>query len=140
MSTVSSEIQGLAQRLVAFEAVHDNSSDVNVDVALQVIEELRIHLIRLAGVDGFRSLLFRALTLAKAEVPSLNMVHVRPDGSLEGYEGIEQSQEAGKSAQAGVVLVAHLLELLVTFIGESLTLRLVRAKWPDASMGERFEN
>ena len=131
MSTVSSEIQGLAQRLVAFEAVHDNSSDVNVDVALQVIEELRIHLIRLAGVDGFRSLLFRALTLAKAEVPSLNMVHVRPDGSLEGYEGIEQS---GTSAQAGTVLVAHLLELLVTFIGAPLTLRLVRDKWPDASM------
>jgi hypothetical protein len=30
--------------------------------------------------------------------------------------------------------VAHLLELLVTFIGAPLTLSLVRDKWPDASM------
>jgi hypothetical protein len=30
--------------------------------------------------------------------------------------------------------VAHLLDLLVTFIGAPLTLRLLRNKWPDASM------
>ncbi len=131
MSTASPEIQDLARRLLAFEAAHDNSSDARVDVAVLVIEELRVRLIRLAGVDGFRSLLSRALTLAKAEVPSLNMVHVRADGSLEGFDGIEGSHEA---AAAGIVLVAHLLELLVTFIGAPLTLSLVRDKWPDASM------
>jgi hypothetical protein len=134
MSTASPEIQDLARRLLAFEAAHDNSSDARVDVAVQVIEELRMHLIRFAGVDGFRSLLSRALTLAKAEVPSLNMVHVRTEGSLEGFDGIEQSQEAGAAVQAGIVLVAHLLELLVTFIGKPLTLRLVREAWPDAAM------
>ncbi len=134
MSTASPEIQDLARRLLAFEAAHDNSSDEGVDVAVQVIEELRLRLVRLAGVDGFRSLLSRALTLAKAEVPSLNMVHVRADGSVEGFDGIEQSQEAGAAGQAGIVLVTHLLELLVTFIGAPLTLSLVRDKWPDASM------
>lgn len=137
MSTASPEIQDLARRLLAFEAAHDNSSDARVDVAVQVIEELRMHLIRFAGVDGFRSLLSRALTLSKAEVPSLNMVQVRADGTVEGFEGIEQSQETEAAAgQAGIVLVAHLLELLVTFIGAPLTLRLVRDKWPDASMDQ----
>ncbi len=134
MSTASPENQELARRLLAFEAAHDNSSTAGVDVAARVIEELRLRLIRLAGVDGFRSLLSRALTLAKAEVPSLNMVQVRADGSVEGFDGIEGSQEAGAAGQAGIVLVAHLLELLVTFIGAPLTLRLVRDKWPDASM------
>ena len=134
MSTASPEIQDLARRLLAFEAAHDNSSDARADVAVQVIEELRTHLIRLTGVEGFRSLLSRALTLAKAVVPSLNMVQVSADGSLEGFEGIEQSQEAGTTGQAGIILVAHLLELLVTFIGEPLTLRLVRDKSRDASM------
>ena len=33
------------------------------------------------------------------------------------------------------MVVAHLLGLLVTFIGEPLTLRLVRDAWPDASVG-----
>jgi hypothetical protein len=134
MSTTSPEIQDLARRLLAFEAAHENSSDGRVDVAVQVIEELRTHLIRLTGVDGFRSLLSRALTLAKARVPSLNMVQVSADGSLEGFDVIERSQEAGAAVQAGIVLVANLLELLVTFIGAPLTLRLVRDKWPDASM------
>ena len=134
MSMASPEIQDLARRLLAFEAAHDNSSDARADVAVQVIEELRMRLIRLAGVDGFRSLLSRALTLAKAEVPSLNMLHLHADGTLEGFDGIEQSQEAGAAEQAGIVLVAYLLELLVTFIGEPLTLRLVRDAWPEASM------
>ena len=133
MSTASPEIQDLARRLLAFEAAHDNSSDARADVAVQVIEELRMHLIRLTGVDGFRSLLSRALTLAKAEEPSLNMVHVAADGSVAGFDGIEQSQVTG-AGQVGMVLVAHLLELLVTFIGAPLTLHLVRDTWPNASM------
>ncbi len=130
MSTVSPEIEDLTRRLLAFEAAHDSSSAARADVAEQVIKELRVHLIRFAGADGFRSLLSRALTLAKAEVPSLNMVHVRADGSLEGFDGIERHQES----QAGMVLVAHFLELLVTFIGAPLTLRLLGDKWPEASM------
>jgi hypothetical protein len=134
MSTASPETQDLARRLLIFEAKHDNASDARLHVAVQVIEELRIHLIRLAGVVGFRSLLSRALTLAKSEVPSLDMVQVRADGSLEGLDGIAQSQEAGAAGEAGLVLVAHLLELLVTFIGQPLTLRLVRDAWPDASI------
>ena len=134
MSTASPQNQELARRLLVFEAARANSSDAPVDVAVLVIEELRLRLIKLAGIDGFRSLLSRALTLAKAETPSLNMVHVSADGSLGGFDEIEQSQEVGAATQAGIVLVAHLLELLVTFIGAPLTLRLVRDKWPDASM------
>ena len=134
MSMTSPQIQDLSRRLLAFEAAHDNSSDEGVDVAVQVIEELRMHLIKLAGVDGFRSILSRALTLAKAEVPLLNMVRVRANGSLEGFNEIDQSQDAGAAEQAGVVLVAHLLELFVTFIGAPLTLSLVQDIWKDASM------
>lgn len=137
MSRASPEIQDLARRLLAFEAARDNSSEARADAAAQVIEELRLHLLKLAGVDGFRSLLSRALTLAKAEVPSLTLVQVRADGSLEGFDGIEGSREAGAVAgQGGTVLVANLLELLVTFIGEPLTLRLVHVTWPNASMDE----
>jgi hypothetical protein len=134
MSTASPENQDLARRLLAFEVKHDNASDARLHVAVQVIEELRIHLIKLAGVVGFRSLLSRALTLAKSEVPSLEMVQIRADGSLEGLEEIAQSQEAGAAEDAGLILVAHLLELLVTFIGQPLTLGLVRDAWPDASI------
>ena len=140
MSRVSPEMQDLARRLLTFEAARRNSSAARADAAARVIEELRLHLIKLAGVAGFRSLLSRALTLAKAEAPSLNIVRIRADGSLEGFDGIEGSREVEVGAvaapEAGTILVAHLLELLVTFIGEPLTLRLVHAIWPDASVDE----
>lgn len=133
MSTVSSEIQDLAHHLLAFEEANDNPSDARAKVAAQVIAELRLRLIKLAGVDGFRSLLSRALTLAKAEGHFLDMVHVRADGSLEGFDGIEQSHGAEAARQAGIVLVARLLELLVAFIGQPLTLYLVAGARPDVS-------
>jgi hypothetical protein len=134
MSTASPEIQTLARQLLAFEAARDNLPAAREDVAVRVIEELRLRLIRFAGVDGFRSLISRALTLAKTEIPALHMVEVGADGSVEGFDGIEQRE--GAAGQIETILVAHLLQLLVTFIGAPLTLSLVRDTWPDASMDE----
>jgi hypothetical protein len=135
MSRASSQNQELARRLIVFEAARANSSDAPVDVAMLVIGELRLRLVKLAGAEGFRSLLSRALTLSKMEAPALQMVQIGADGSVEGLDGIDGSEEARAAAgQAGAILVAHLLQLLVTFIGTPLTLRLVRDTWPDASM------
>jgi len=134
MNSASPEIQELAHRLLALELALDNSSAGREYVALQVIEELRVRLIKLAGIHGFRSLLSRALTLTKTQVPSLTTIQIRADGTLEGFDGIDKDHEAGAAERAGLLLVAHFLELLVTFIGAPLTLRLLRDKWPEASL------
>jgi len=136
MTSRTAEIETLAQRLVALEAALDGSADAQASASVRVIENLRKHLIKLTGIHGFRSLLSRALTLAKEEVPSLNSVQVSANGSLQGLEGIDHSPKNGAAEQAGIVLVAHLVELLVTFIGAPLTLRLLREEWPDASLGK----
>lgn len=94
MSMASPQNQELAQRLLVFEAARDNSPDAGVNVAERVVGELRLHLVKLAGVDGFRALLSRALTMAKAEVPSLNVLQIRADGSVEGFDGIEAREGA----------------------------------------------
>jgi hypothetical protein len=48
-----------------------------------------------------------------------------------------QSQLDGNEAvQGGTALIAQLLGLLVTFIGEALTLRLVQNVWPNAAIAE----
>jgi hypothetical protein len=107
------------------------------DAVAQVIEKLRLRLVRLMGVDGFRSLLSRALTLAKTAVPSLQSVQVRANGTLDGFNEIAPLlKEAGSEGakQAGTILVACMLELLATFIGEQITLNLVRDEWPNASL------
>jgi len=133
-STAAPEIEELARRLLALELALDNSSAGRADVALQVIEELRVRLIKLAGIHGFRSLLSRALTLTKNQVPSLTSIQVRADGTLEGFDAMDKGPKAGASEQAGILLVTHLLGLLVTFIGGPLTLQLLRDKWPEASL------
>lgn len=86
----------------------------------------------------------RALALARADVPSLQKVNVKPDGSMQGLEELVDHARRSESSVpeisagdgAAVAIIAHLLGLLTTFIGESLTLRLVREAWPDASWDE----
>lgn len=137
MSTAPPAIRNLTRRLIALEAARADSSGVPSPGPVRVLETLRAPLSRLAGVAGFRSLLSRALALAKAEDASLNPVQVRADGSLEGFAG----DRHGAGEDGGAVVVVHLLGLLVTFIGEPLTLRLVHDAWPDAAedTGRRAE-
>ena len=127
-SIPSPKIRELAQRLLAYEAARANPSEANIPAVLCVSDKLRRSLSTLAGSSGFRSLLARALTLAKAQVPALSAVQVQPDGSLEGWSDFGHEDQ---HAEASVMLFAQLLGLLVTFIGEGLTLSLVLDAWPD---------
>ena len=89
------------------------------------------------GNGGFHALLSRALALASAEVPWLRAVHVKADGSLEGLDELASaSWTRMRLSRAGVVLLAQLLGLLVAFIGENLTLRLVREVWPKLPLND----
>lgn len=125
---MTSGIEDLARRLIALEAVRNPVPLAEGRAAVRVCEKLRVSLAKVAGVTGYRSLVSRALAMAKAEAPSLESVQVREDGSLEGFDGIGEQQDAEEAD----VVVVHLLGLLVTFIGEPLALGLVRAAWPDA--------
>ena len=131
MDTPSASMRDLARRLLAANQVASGSQ---VDEAVVLIEKLRITLTKLAGPEGFISLLRRALALARAEVPSLRNVKIGADGRLEGFEEIVADKGTGGTGdEAAVAITAHLLGLLVTFIGEPLTLRLERAVWSDTS-------
>jgi hypothetical protein len=68
------------------------------------------------------------VALAKSEAPHLGGVHVQPDGSLEGLTALTSETVV---VEAYALVLAHLLGLLVTFIGERLTLQLVRDLWPE---------
>lgn len=136
MSKVPPAIRELARRLIALEAARDEQPLGDGFEVVRVCENLRLRLSKLAGDAGFRSLMSRAVALAKAEVPLLAAVQVRADGSLEGFDRPIPGQDTGSGDEAGVAIVAQLLGLLVTFIGEPLTHRLVRDAWPNASLAE----
>ena len=134
MTSVFPAIRDLARRILAIEGARTNAGETPVDAAVRACAKLQVPLSQFMGCVGFYSLLSRALGLAKKEVPALQVVHVRPDGSLAGFDQIDRGQDAGEFENGRVALVAHLLNLLVTFIGASLALRIACDGWPDASI------
>ena len=131
------ESRHLAQRLLAYEAVAGESSEPAESAAFRVCAKLRRPLTTLAGVAGFRSLLSRALTLARAESSSLSAVQVAADGSVKGLDELASQTDKEQARDGGVILIAQLIGLLRTFIGEGLTLRLVQDVWPEAPFDGR---
>ena len=133
--TTLPEMRDLAQRLLAYEANADGSSEPVGSTTLRVYEKLHQSLGELAGTAGFQSLASRALTLARSEVPSLSAVQVAADGNLQDMSAIEPPINAEKARvhEGGVILISRLLGLLLIFLGEALTMNLVRDVWPDAA-------
>ncbi len=132
--TTPSSLRRLAQRLLSLESTGSSAADPSGIEAGRVFQKLQVSLTRLAGAEGFTSLLRRALGLARKECPALHRVTLKPDGSLEGLESLA---EGGTDDRDGAVAItAHLIGLLNTFIGQSLTVQLLRDVWPDASLDE----
>jgi hypothetical protein len=127
-------VKTLAQRLIAEERRTGRDSDHGGRAAFRVCEKLQLPLCTVAGVAGFTSLLSRARVLALAEAPILAGVLIKPDGSLEYSAAMEAQLETSDAAKAGTALVGHLFGLLSTFIGETLTLRLVQEVWPKVTV------
>ncbi len=93
------------------------------------IEQLRIYLCKIIGTSGFHALFSRALKQATSHAPELEALRLKPDGTVDGLGDIARDD----AQDAEEVLLAELLELLVTFIGEALTSRLLSDLWPDVS-------
>src|ERR1700691_5014652 len=131
------ESRHLAQRLLTYEAVAGENSEPAESAAFRVCAKLRRPLTILAGVAGFRSLLSRALALARAEAPSLSAVQVAADGPVKGLDELSSQTDEEQARDRGAILIAQLIGLLLTFIGEGLTLRLIQDVWPEAAFGGR---
>jgi hypothetical protein len=135
------KMRDLAHRLVAYEAVATKTSEPMESATLRVYEKLRKGLGEFAGAAGFQSLASRALALARTETPNLSAVRVAADGTLLGLgQGLGEIEHeidldkdrAGESSagEGGIILIARLLGLLLLFLGEALTLSLLRVTWP----------
>jgi hypothetical protein len=129
-------MRDFAERLIAYETRGNNASETKNPAAFLVGEKLRPQLATLMGSLGFRALLSRALALATAEVPWLRAVRVKADCSFEGLDEFGAQVDPDEVFEGRVVLLAQLLGLLITFIGEDLTLRLVREVWPKLSLND----
>lgn len=136
-------IQGLVRRLLTLEAAENQDQESVIGAAERVSDKLRAHLSQRIGQEGFRTLLARALTLTVNQFPHLRTVRVAEDSSLVGLRRAASATQETRddvsqqdTVEGVVALVAHLLGLLFTFIGEDLTLRILSAVVPALALPE----
>ena len=131
MDRATPKMRAFAECLIAFEKKVNKDGSAHAP-APSVLAKMRPQLAMLMGNAGFAALLSRALAISTVQVPELQVVKVKMDGSLEGWD--ETQLSAGRNLKVktdpGVLLVAQVLELLTAFIGENLTLHLARDIWP----------
>jgi hypothetical protein len=115
----------LARILVASEAVADSASSESESITVRVYERLRRQLGAPMGADGFQSLATRALALARSESPRLRAVQVMANGTLRGFSEVESHTNPDEDGEIGIILIAQLLGLFLSLLGEMTTLRLI---------------
>jgi hypothetical protein len=125
--------------------------------------KLEAHLVSLVGTVGFRALLARAIHLTQPDWPWVQNAQVKAKATLfiepsldqtlrgEGRARVEAyvvipglvalaEQHGLDGVKAGTgILLANVINLLCSFIGNDLTFRLLRRAWPqlaDTSSGQ----
>jgi hypothetical protein len=123
----------LARRLLAREMGARRDPAALPEATGRACRKLCERLAKLVTAAGCRALVGRALHLASAESPFLEGVRAGspPETCLEGLGERVQGVEPAAAEHGLAAILASLIGLLVTFIGEDLTLRLVRDVWPD---------
>jgi hypothetical protein len=118
-------MRDMARSLVASEADAAMTSLHSEPATVRAYERLRRQLGAPVGADGFQALASRALALAKSESPGLSDVQLTANGALRGLGEVESQTDTDEDGEAGINLIAHLLGLFLTFLGEATTLRLI---------------
>ncbi len=114
MSKVSPTAQALARRVLLHEAGGRAELAALAEAAERADARLRGRLADLIGTTAYTTLVARAVRLAQAEVPALE----------------------GVTATGLTTTLAHVIGLLITFIGENLVFRLIHEAWPELAHGQ----
>ncbi|HEX9982430.1 MAG TPA: hypothetical protein VGF69_04130 [Thermoanaerobaculia bacterium] len=94
------------------------------------------------GTAGLQALIERALQLTARDYPWLTAVTPGPGGdcALTGLSEATGALDVNDAAEGAAALLATIVWLLISFIGEDLTSRLVRNAWPEVSFSRLSES
>ena len=127
-------LRRLALKMLAERAGPAAGADALAAATHRAYDDLALALVPLIGEVGVQTLTDRALHLAQQEYPWLVSTRERKqaDTPLTQVIGSLKRQDPAVAAEVAGALFAIFTGLLVTFIGEPLTARLLRKAWPDA--------
>ena len=117
-----------AKRLLAHEGDAGSSSAECAAAAWRLYEKLNARLAPLLGSAGVQALFVRSAKLAQAEFASLAEV-ATPEG-MKKLGAALQALDPADATEVAATLFGTFLELMTTFIGERLTVLILRSAWP----------
>lgn len=94
----------------------------------RVVVSIRLGLESLLGPSGADAMVYRAIFLTRRELGLVS--DVRDAQGLRQRERFTE-QEGPEAAEFTKKVVAHLIWMIIEFIGEDLTLSFIRQIWPD---------
>jgi hypothetical protein len=107
---------------------HESELNGLQGVFARTFDKLRVHLSLRFGSQGYYALVKRAMMLASTDFPGVMSFRVSEDGSLAGLQNVDTSEA---TFDVCATVLAKLIELLDSFIGRSLTVRLLDSAWPN---------
>jgi hypothetical protein len=117
-----------AKRLLAHEGNSGSSSAECAAAAWRLYEKLNARLAPLLGSAGVQALFVRSAKLAQGEVGSLAEV-ATPEG-MSKLGAVLQALDPAEATEVAATLFGTFFELMTTFIGERLTVLVLRSAWP----------
>jgi hypothetical protein len=117
-----------ARRLLASAGDSGSSAADCAAAAWRVYEKLNARLAPLLGSVGVQALFVRSAKLTQADFPSLAEV-ASPEGLTKLGACLQALAPAG-ATEAAAALFGTFLDLMTTFIGERLTVLVLRSAWP----------
>ena len=130
----SADLRQAIQRALRREAGADADAKAFAAAARRVYDALAGQLALLIGDGGVRALTARSLHLVQREFPWLAEAR-EPDPLEGGFAQVRsrlERQEPLLAMEAAAATLATLGGLLATLIGDTLTMRVLRAAWPNA--------
>jgi hypothetical protein len=94
------------------------------------------------GTPGLQALIGRALQITARDYSWLTAVTPGPgdDCALTGLSEAAGALDVNDATEGAAALLASIVWLLISFIGEDLTSRLVRNAWPEVSFSRLSES
>jgi hypothetical protein len=129
----SDSVRNVFRRMLAREAGTAADASATAAAARRLCEHFAHQLTPLIGDAGVSAVCARSLHLVQQQFPEL--ASVRPfdqsAGPFSPLQSFLEQQEPTAATEVAVVVLATASELLASFIGESLTTRLLCNAWPD---------
>ena len=129
----SDDVRKVFRRMLAREAGTAADASAMAAAASRVCERFAHQLVPLIGDAGVTAICARSLHLVQRQFPGLASVRPLDQGAgpLALLQSFLEQQEPAAATEVAAAVLATASELLASFIGESLTTRLLCEAWPD---------